>query len=241
MKILITSDWHADKSTAGVDRFDDVAQAAKQAVSMAIAEGVDLFAFLGDLTDPDDGPRALRAVQLAIDCSIMLTRANVSQVWLAGNHDVIEDASGRTTLTPLRALSSDNYWPWIAETGESRVLGDGDGEVHIVVLPYPAVSKSYDMGPRVKELVEVESQFRGIVLAHSTYIPGVVEGEETLEMPRGRVVELPVDVIPKDWTVVNGHWHTPQVTPGGVLVPGALARLTRGEAGDDPRFLIVEI
>ena len=70
MKILHTSDWHADWSTSGVDRYDDVAEAVAQTVKEAVDRKVDLYVFAGDLADPDDGPRVLRAVELAVDVVI---------------------------------------------------------------------------------------------------------------------------------------------------------------------------
>jgi DNA repair exonuclease SbcCD nuclease subunit len=236
MKVVISSDWHADKSTLGVDRFDDVARAARQTVDVAIREDADLYAFLGDLTDPDDGPRAFRAIELAIECATKLARYRIRNAWIAGNHDVIEDASGRTTLSPLSAL--DTTWTQVIEF-PGHVF---EIERPTIALPYPPVSRPFDLASEFKRLSsEFDPARPGLVLAHATYIPGAVEGEETLEMPRGRAVPLPVDVIPKGWVVANGHMHTPQVTPGGVLIPGALARFTRGEARNDPRFIVLEI
>lgn len=239
MKVLVTGDWHADKSTAGVDRFDDVRDAALQTVDAAIAEGVDLWAFLGDLTDPDDGPRALRAVTLAIECSERLTAAGILNIWIAGNHDVIEDGSGRTTLAPLKALDS---------KGNSRVYevpacrtGEDTGDVALVMLPYPPASRSFDLSKDFAACISGIKCRTGLVLAHATNIPGAVEGEETFEMPRGRGVSLPLGIIPNGWTIANGHYHSPQVTPSGVLIPGALQRLTRGEARNEPRYLLVDV
>ena len=40
-KICVSSDWHADARSHGVDRFDDVAQAVAQTVKAAKQEDVD--------------------------------------------------------------------------------------------------------------------------------------------------------------------------------------------------------
>lgn len=240
MRILLTSDWHADKSTLGVDRFDEIRRAAFQTVDAAITEDVDLFAFLGDLSDPTDALRALRALELAIECERRLTLSGVKSIWIAGNHDVGEAGDGRTTISPMRALVRDD-WPWVAESPGVRQIADGGSMVAVMALPYSAASTPYCMRGFVEEAIGPDAIQRGIVLGHATYIPGAVEGEETIEMPRGRAVPFPIDLVPPGWTMANGHFHTPQVTPGGVIIPGALARLTRGERSNDPRFVIVEI
>jgi DNA repair exonuclease SbcCD nuclease subunit len=105
VKILATSDWHLDATTAGFDRFDDVSEAIEEAISVAVAERVDLFVFLGDLCDPDAN-RAPRCVAKAIDVAQRLRNKMIPSRWLVGNLDVIEDGSGTSTLAPLAAAAS---------------------------------------------------------------------------------------------------------------------------------------
>lgn len=100
MKILVTGDWHLDARTAGFDRFEDLRSAVDWTVAFAAAAGVDLYVNLGDLCDPDT-TRSHRAVGLACETAAALARHGIAQVWLAGNHDVIEDGTGSTTLAPL--------------------------------------------------------------------------------------------------------------------------------------------
>jgi DNA repair exonuclease SbcCD nuclease subunit len=240
VKVLATSDWHADHSTSGVDRFEDIRAAALQTVEVAIQERVSLYAFLGDLADPDDGPRALRAVGLALEVQEKLHGCGIAQVWIAGNHDVIEDGSGRTVLSPL--AKAERSMCWVFENLPMR-MSDPHGSVagaSVLAIPYPAASASVDVAEHVRRWSNNVGE-RGLVLAHCTNVDGARQGEETLEMPRGRGVRLPQEDLPKGWTVLNGHFHTPQVTPAGVIVPGALARLTHGEETNDPRFVLLEI
>jgi len=241
MKVVISSDYHTDRRTAGVSRYDEIRAAAHQTVDVAIAERADAWAFLGDLCDPEDGEEVARGLELMLELESRLRRERIKRILIAGNHDVVESGQGRTVLSPLRALvSSADGGLHIAETPGCLRVGD----VAILLLPYPPVSRPFDLADYARAMVKDElarGLRTGLVLAHATYIPGVVEGEETLEMPRGRVVELPVGVIPEGWTTVNGHFHTPQVTPGGVIVPGALARLTKGEASNEPRFIVLEV
>jgi DNA repair exonuclease SbcCD nuclease subunit len=240
MKIVLCSDPHADKKTAGLDRYADVARAMEETVDHAVRVKADLWACLGDLADPDDGPDALRAAELAIRCSQRLAYQKISSLWVMGNHDVIEDGSGRSTLSPLRARHS--QWVSVCETPALRFFGDeGDG-VCVLALPYSPVTRPYDLAAYAREeIAKISPGARLVVLAHATHIAGAREGEETLEMPRGRAVSLPVEEFPLGAVVCNGHFHTPQVTPSGVIIPGALARLTFGEERNTPRFLELEV
>jgi DNA repair exonuclease SbcCD nuclease subunit len=236
MKVLATSDWHADWVSSGVDRFEEIRAAALQTVEVAIEERVSLYAFLGDLADPDDGPRALRAVGLALEVQEKLNGCGIPSVWLAGNHDVIEDGSGRTTLSPLASHAV------VFERAPQLISLDVRlaVEVFVMAIPYPPASVPVDVPEMVRRL-KVPNGSRGLVLAHCTNVDGARQGEETTEMPRGRGVRLPQEDLPKGWTVLNGHYHLPQVTPSGAIVPGALARLTHGEESNDPRFVILEV
>jgi GTP-binding protein HflX len=42
----------------------------------------------------------LRAAELAIGCAVKLARHQIRNVWVMGNHDAVEDGSGRSTLSP---------------------------------------------------------------------------------------------------------------------------------------------
>ena len=109
--LVVTSDWHLDAVTTGVSRFDELVSAAWQTVDAAISlkartkEPV-VFLFLGDLCDPDCGVDAWKIATAVTSMAIKLGENELPSVWLVGNHDVIEDGSGRSTLSPLMAL-----WP----------------------------------------------------------------------------------------------------------------------------------
>jgi DNA repair exonuclease SbcCD nuclease subunit len=227
VRILVTSDWHGDRWTMGVPRFPEIERAAHATVDAAIREKVDAWAFLGDLTDPDSGVCVFRCIELLIRCVLRVWEADIDPIVIAGNHDVIEDGSGETSLSPLRALLGSEGTFFLRERpGMIDVRG-----VPILALPYTATSHRYD--PLAQRLDA------RVVLGHLS-VPGIVPGEETLEMPRGREVVLPVDRFPKDAVLINGHYHKQQAS-GRVLIPGSLARLTHGEERNEPGFLIVEV
>jgi DNA repair exonuclease SbcCD nuclease subunit len=236
IRILHTGDWHLDKSTAGVARFDDVARAAQQTVDHAIREKVDLYCFTGDLADPDSGPVVLRCAELAIDLAVQLSDAGIPSWWIAGNHDVCEDGTGTTTLSPLRKLRSE------VRVVERPIVCRGAAMTSIL-LPYPSMADAYDPIEFVAE-ADVAEGLPVFVAGHLTQLEGVVPGEETNEMPRGRGIPWPVVTCDPSWLIAGGHWHDRQVVKVAgrqFHVCGSLARLTFGEERNEPSFNIYEL
>jgi DNA repair exonuclease SbcCD nuclease subunit len=241
-RIVVSSDWHADARSQGVDRYDDVAQAVAQTVKVAKEEKVNLYLMLGDLCDPDDGPRALRSIQLAIETAVDLKEAGIDSWWLMGNHCCQEDGSGRSVLTPLAALGAGVR----VFDRPASVLIPGRPKAHnglafAIMLPYPPATSPYDP----VEFVRQECSERvALVAGHLTEISGIEPGEESLEMSRGRGVPFPLAECSTEWLLLNGHFHRGQTfTSGGrtVQIPGSICRLTHGEAKSKPRFLMVEV
>jgi len=240
VKMLVTSDWHLDATTGGVDRFDDVSSAVAETVEAARAEEVDLYVFLGDLCDPDAN-RAPRCVSRAIVVARRLHGAGICSRWLVGNHDVIEDGSGSHTLAPMQAAQAaptadSPGWCVVDRPMVERIAG-----VTFVWLPYVPRCASYDAGEFVRS-VETSGTPQRVVVAGHLSIHGQVPGSETTDMPRGRDLWLPTDAIAQRWphaVVMNGHYHRAQQSP--VIIPGSLARLTFGEESHNPGFMIVEV
>jgi len=256
MKILVTGDWHADAKTLGHSRSSDVDRAVREMVDYAVdpASGVDVFCFLGDLCDPDAGSASFRSVELAVSAAVTLSSANVANVWVAGNHDVIENGSGDTTLSPLRPL--ERAYAGLTEVHErprASYAGTGvDGEaVFIRSLPFAATSHAYDPREHVGRSSKVDWRMTAsshlVVLAHLA-VAGVQPGEETTDMPRGREVLFPRECFPGEDTrthLFNGHYHRQQTHELAghrpVHIPGAPARFTFGEESHEPSYLLMEV
>lgn len=248
MKIAVTSDWHPDHVTHGVSRFGELEAAVDRTVQEAIERRVDAYFFLGDLCDPDSGSVVFRCVELALRAACGLAAHEIPSLWLAGNHDVIEDGSGETSLTPLLALSSldvlrrgGDLTPLIQVAERPAVYRIAGASV--LALPYTATSHGYDPAAQVQIAIDANKPF--ITIGHLS-VPGCIPGEETKEMPRGREVLFPIDALsaegkphPLSTLRLNGHYHRRQYT-NGVHIPGALARLAFGEEENYPGFLIVE-
>lgn len=243
MRLLLVSDLHLDWHTRGRPRFDDLAKAFSTIVPIAIEQKAIVF-FLGDLCDPDRNLSPMRCVEFAMSIAVELADHDIASHWLAGNHDVIEDGSGTTTLTPFRALTSSAYYRshiFLHERPNISQLGDG---WNLLALPYTPLSHAYDP---VEWAAHVQNDPTPLIVISHLMIEGIVAGEETTEMPRGRSVLLPLGMLTQraGWTLIlNGHYHQRRVTPEGlrgrdVVIPGSLGALTFSEENHQPGFLII--
>jgi len=250
MRLCVSSDWHLDRYTAGLCRFDDVARSARAVMALAKSERCDGFVFMGDLANP--GPPAHRCSAFAIEVASDLASAGIWSRWLVGNHDVVEDGSGSSTLSPLAAFGRS-----LGTTKDGRrylcavwdkpcaegVDGDADSGVLAIALPHPARGWS---GYTPEEFVHAAPDCsRVLVFGHLT-VPGIERGSEVLDMPRGREVRYPIEAVRERWgdraVMLNGHYHRSyRRAQGPVIVPGSLERLTKSEARNEPGCLILEV
>lgn len=228
----------------GVARFPELERAVMASVQAAVGVEADAYLFLGDLCDPDCGSVAFRCVELLQRATVMLLEGlqRVQVHHIAGNHDVCEDGSGDTTLTPLRALEHHTDRVYVHERPRMIDLQhvNPDGSVEILwmqTLPFCATSHAYDPAA-------LPGLMTADVIAGHLAVPGAQPGEETTEMPRGREVLFPLDRIAERATpprlLLNGHYHRRQHT-NGVHIPGSLARLTYAERDNAPGWLVVDL
>lgn len=265
MKILVTGDWHLDARTAGLDRFEDLRAAVNWTVEVAEREHVDLYVMLGDLCDPDT-TRSHRAIGLATETAASLADRGIAQVWIAGNHDVIEDGTGSTTMAALAGWSrSRRYRSGMVrapiDAGPLSVLGTNDSSmfqvaeepqhvprfigttIDLLLLPFTARAKAYEPAKIVERVQLSQGCTKVLVFGHLNVI-GADDGSEVEDFPRGREVVFPTDTILAKWgdrcMMFNGHYHRRQ-TVRGVRMPGALGRLGFGEVNNPAGVLLVEV
>jgi hypothetical protein len=231
VRLALSSDWHADRVTDGIPRYSEIEAAAWASAKAAVEWRADAYVFLGDLADPDGGPSTLRAVALAVAVAQHLAMAGVWSHWLPGNHDVFEDGSGGCVLDAIRGFETlRGPKPELLAPGPFSVGGPGGAPA--LALPFAPSSHGYDVAGSVGMAMDGALVFSHLV------VPGITPGSETTEMPRGREVRLPIDLVAsKRMSVFQGHYHRRQVH-AGVQVVGSLARLTHGEASHDPGFLL---
>lgn len=239
MKIVACSDLHLDKTTLGVPRMTEGARALRQAVDHAMKIEARWFFFLGDISDPDNGGSTFAAQGLAIEAIRSLTDANIYSIWLVGNHDIVEDGSGFNVLTPLKVLESMTLG-FIADEPSKIHLGDN---YHAVCLPYAPIARAYDPAKMAREF-RYDREEKQIVLSH-LMIPGIAPGEETLEMPRGRDIVLPLEETSHATMRLSGHYHKRQdFDPGDggppIHVVGTYP-MTFGEETNQAAFSVITL
>lgn len=258
MRIVCTSDWHGDWSTLGHRRHDEVAAAVDRSVDVAVEEKADAYLCLGDVSDPDTGGDTFRTIELVLRTALSLRERGIRSIWVAGNHDVCEDGSGASTLTPLRAL--EDAFPDEIHVASSPRLVWLDGDVAVLCLPFTPMSHGVDAAtaaasllgerglpplPRRDGPLRTGERARVVVAGH-LMLPGIHPGGETTEMPRGREVLFPLAETRDAFLRLNGHYHARQIFDAGdggppIYIPGSLARLNFGEEGNEPSILVLDV
>lgn len=250
MRILFTSDWHLDAHTLGVPRRPELLRYLDLVSQAAEVEAVNAVVFAGDACDPGH----MLQSQYAADIIGAFRRLgkNRTLVAIAGNHDVVEVAGPLTTLTPARVAFDDDPHKHILELpGVVTFTGH-----HVALLALPYVARSQvDAGAPL--FVDVLDQAFGtatmlkkagvklIVVGHMT-VPGAKLGSETVELSRGRDLDLPLERIAAlhPDLVVNGHYHKPQVVQVNgvqVVIPGSPASFSTDDAAQGKGYTVAEI
>jgi DNA repair exonuclease SbcCD nuclease subunit len=237
VRLVVVSDLHADWSTLGVPRHDEVRAVAEASARAAASERADAWLFLGDLCDPDNGGATMRAVAMMIDVVSGLLDGGVRCVLVAGNHDACLDGSGATTLSPIAAMRHELLHVF-ERPGTLRL----DARATLIALPFAAGPNAYEPARFAREAWPEDGE--AIVAGHLT-IPGMHPGSETTDMPRGREVTFPFEETRRAALRMNGHYHEHTAfdpSDGGpsIVVPGSAARLTFGEERHRPGFLLID-
>lgn len=234
MRFLVFSDLHLDAVTAGMRRIDDLHQGLVQVANIAVERGADVVACLGDISDPDAGSILVRAYDSLFGFVTSMQAADKHVIFVAGNHDVIEDGSGATTIRPLRHVGVN-----VAE--QPRTFASG--EVDIICLPYASRATMYDPDRYVSSYRRSPGARAAVVLGHMTGLDGVQVGSESRDFARGSSMPFPVEACRKIGVsyMCNGHYHRAQTTPDGVHVPGSLARLRFDEETNLPGVLVFDV
>lgn len=259
-KILMTSDWHVDASTAGVSRFDEARAYVDRLVEACGENEIDIVCFLGDAFDPGSMFEGLWS-SFMVEAQFQLTRASrLGSVFIPGNHDVIDSTEPISTLSPLETIAKRYRLVRFSDLDHSRVFAPHlptlidvfGGAVAILAMPYVSRAAMRTEAHREAFVTAMSNaraaKSRGtpvVVIGHYA-LPGITPGSEE-EMMRGRDVAIPASEFLELGAdlVVNGHYHKRQtVVVDGLTVEvvGAPTRFTFGEVGDDLRgYLIVEV
>ncbi len=192
-KILAFSDLHLDARTCNVVRFDELSGQLERIKEIAVAERVDTVVFCGDACDPDS-QMTIKCIERLAEFAYVLGHQSVKTIWMNGNHDVVQDGYGTSTLSPLEWAHDLSFV--IAEPA----LHDGVG-----FLPYPSQSKLFDLDIVIKHFPNNQS----LIFGHLN-IDGVAGHSESNEMARGIKHYWPAEAIAKHCPgamLIGGHYH----------------------------------
>jgi DNA repair exonuclease SbcCD nuclease subunit len=255
-KIVLTSDWHVDAVTAGVERYNELRAHVAALVAYCDRNEVDHVIFGGDAFDPGSMSES-RWSSFILESAFKIQNAvKGSSLWIAGNHDVVERSDGVTTLSPLRvacdeinsraASITDRLRAiHVAETPAHYVLNHPEVAKSVRVLALPFVARAAVKPDTYSSVFWQDELPPDVVVGHLT-VPGIVPGSEE-EMLRGRDIVFPhLEVAAlKPKAVFNGHYHRPQtinVEGLDIQIIGAPARMTFGEVDATARgFLVLEL
>jgi exonuclease SbcD len=249
LKFLLTSDWHLDAITAGIKRVEEFDLYFDRLRKSIVMNDIETVLILGDYFDPG----TMRAHELTTRLmGIVEDIAGCGRpvVMIAGNHDVVESSGGYTTISPLRFLDPASNGGALVSVVEKPTFLPVmfTGTIGILCLPYVARA-AYDPEDLNKAVGDagraVKAGKKIGVIGHMS-VPGAAIGSETTDMPRGRDIDLPTNLIEtlNPVFVANGHYHRAQVVKGkvDVIVPGSPHRLTFGERDDENKgFTIIEV
>src|SRR5216684_572017 len=146
------------------------------------------------------------------------------------NHDVFEDGSGSTVLTPLLAFDSIDLFDASIVVHNIPSVQIRKCEPWIIALPFTASSHSYDPSAVIDSVPDDEP---AIILSH-LMISGIMPGDESKQMSRGRDIWLPKERISRRTAptlVLNGHYHKRQEFEN-INIVGSLVSLNF--CGDEP-------
>ena len=254
MKVLFTSDWHVDAVTFGLSRLDELDEYWWHLHNVILAERVDLVVVAGDFFDPGSMLHAHYEVVVGSAFQMLASATTFGKIFaIAGNHDVLETNRPLSTVTPICRFAE---FASVYDSPAFKMLADERGDVGFLLLPYfsrtwaDAELGGAARGPmRLIDEAIADAQrhpnARIVVVGHMT-VPGAMIGSESVEMSRGRELDLPAERIrglnPR--LVVNGHYHRPQVvTVDGleVVIPGSPLSFTTDDPSDDKGYVLVEL
>jgi DNA repair exonuclease SbcCD nuclease subunit len=162
-----------------------------------------------------------------------LTDAGIRNYWIAGNHDVVDDSLGRSTLSPLSV---------VARVCEVEPVLIQDHAVDLLMLPYPPRTMRYDPAARISKLLAGREPGKKLFSFGHLVISGAEMGSESIDMARGSDVVYPISELTAGRVTLmfNGHYHKRQEV-SGVVMPGTLERLRFDEETNQPGWLVLDV
>lgn len=239
MRLLLTADWHLDKS----NRLDDFEKSITFMVDYAIQHSIRKFFILGDLyRDWHSSPVEKDIVHKIL---LRLAKAKVDVYIILGNHDV-DDKNLLNGMTATQELATLKV-PGVRIISEPEIIAVGDHT--IVALPH--LSKRFLEAERKKTGAEVTylsvlrkymSNSPSLALGHML-IADALKGASDMGADSPRSVRLHELTTGFNIPMFFGDIHLPQRMSTSPIVEyvGSPDRINFGEASDEKRFIVYDI
>lgn len=185
MKLLHLADFHIGKKVHEYSMLEEQKEVLNQAISMAIAQKVDVVLIAGDVYDKSIP--TIEGVKLLDSFLTALSKEHIPVLFISGNHDCAERLSFGSELLEIAGI-------YVAGTSKEQIekitLLDTYGEVNFYLLPFikPSQIELKDGEEPPKDYTEaiqvllhklsIDSTKRNVILAHQ-FVGG--RGVELLE------------------------------------------------------------
>lgn len=241
-------------------RLHDFLNSLDQAIDGALAAGVDLVVFAGDIYKTRD-PTPTHQREFATRIR-RLSAAGVHTVIVAGNHDIPLSQGRATSVDIFRALEVERVTT--ARTLGTYRIETTSGPVQVIAFPWPVRSTILTQ-PEYKNLsiaelnqalidltaakLEEEAQrldpdVPAIVVGHAHLFGARIGAERLLTMGDDPMYDARVFDLPHVDYVALGHIHKHQAVrqaPPPIVYAGSIDRVDFGEEGEDKGWVEVEI
>ncbi|HEY2595810.1 MAG TPA: exonuclease SbcCD subunit D, partial [Chloroflexota bacterium] len=241
-------------------RLHDFLNSLDQAVDGAIAEGVDLAVFAGDIYKTRD-PTPTHQREFARRVQRLAT-AGIQTMLVAGNHDVPMSAGRATSVDIFRALEVPSVT--VARSIGTHLVETRSGPIQIVAFPW-AIRSLVVAQPEYKnctiaelnqamidltrarlrtEAEALDPDVPAICVGHAHIFGAKIGAERLLTMGGDPMYDLQTFDLPSVAYVALGHIHKHQVlnyAAPQVVYAGSIDRVDFGEQDEPKGWVLVEI
>lgn len=238
MKILHISDTHIGfsayrKTTPdGINQRElDTYDAFKQFVDYALEIKPDLIIHAGDFFDsvrPNN-----RAITLAINQLIRISKEKIPFVVIAGNHEHPKLKETGHIFSVIDHI--EHFYPVYRAKYEKIPLLINNKEVSIHAIPHCELKKQFEA--ELKKLKSEENAEYNILVCH-----GAVKGIREFTMNEFNELTIPVKILSKDFDYIAlGHYHKYSRLANNAFYSGSTERFTFYDALDKKGFINIEL
>ncbi|MEF8879775.1 MAG: exonuclease SbcCD subunit D [Candidatus Thermoplasmatota archaeon] len=238
MKILHVADTHLGYSayrkvtSDGVNqREQDTYDSFKQFIDYALSSPPDLIIHAGDLFDsvrPNN-----RAITLAVQQILRLSKKNIPFVIIAGNHEHPKLRETGHIFSVFDHL--DNVYPIYHDRYEKMDLTIKEKKVRLHLIPQCNSKEVFE--EEIHKLKPDNSKDLNILMAH-----GAVKGIKAFSMNELNELMIPADYLSKDFDYIAlGHYHTYTQLNNNSFYAGSTERFSFTEANEDKGFIEITV